>query len=101
MHQKRKSPFLANPAAASPSGATSAAINKLSLRTPVAVREDQKSILQGIAHGGEGYGSEYGSGPSAANADVDKDATFRGPGDSASPAASAMSTRDKGSKRSR
>ena len=57
--------------------------------------KDEKTILQGIAHGGEGYGNEYGSGPGAANGDANTSASPAVPGDSASPAASAMSTRVK------
>jgi hypothetical protein len=83
-------------AATSPTGTISALMDQLPPGTGAAdVTQEEKSILQGIAHGGEGYGNEYGSGPGTANADADKDASPAADGDSASPAASAMATRRK------
>lgn len=58
-----------------------------------AIGADDKKVLQSIAHGAEGFGSEYGSGPGAANADPDSYSSPPVPGDSASPAASALATR--------
>ena len=63
--------------------------------------KEELPILQGIAHGGEGYGSEYGSGPGAANADAAMDTAIAITGDSSSPAASAMTTRPKQAKQLR
>jgi hypothetical protein len=83
-------------AAASPTGTISAVMDQLPPGTSATdVTKEERPILQGIAHGGEGYGNEYGSGPGAANADAGSDASPAVPGDSASPAASAMTTMQK------
>jgi hypothetical protein len=83
-------------AASSPGGTVSEVMDQLPPdRTAPSPGKDEKSILQGIAHGAEGYGNEYGSGPGVANADAGSPAVPAVPGDSASPAASALSTRHK------
>lgn len=61
--------------------------------TGTAIGGEDKKVLQGIAHGAEGFGNEYGSGPGVANADPNAHTSPPIPGDSASPAASAMTTR--------
>jgi hypothetical protein len=78
-------------AAQSQTGTVSAVMDQLAPGTsPDDMTKDEKPILQGIAHGGEGYGNEYGSGPGVANADASQAVPSAEPGDSASPAASAM-----------
>jgi hypothetical protein len=80
-------------AATSPTGTVSTVMDELPPGTGSAdVTNEEKKILQGIAHGGEGYGNEYGAGPGAANADPLNHLSPAIPGDSSSPAASAMTT---------
>jgi hypothetical protein len=80
-------------AATLPTGTVSAVMEELSPAVGASnLTKEEKPILQAIAHGGEGYGSEYGSGPGASNADPATTASPRTLGDSASPAASAMTT---------
>lgn len=81
-------------AASSATGTISAVMDQLPAKSSdggITVKEE--NILEGIAHGAEGYGSEYGSGPSVANAEARKEPSPAVAGDSASPAASALTTR--------
>ncbi len=80
-------------ATTSPTGTISAVMKQLPSGAGADdVTKEEKQILQGIAHGGEGYGHEYGSGPGVANAEATAVSPTAVPGDSASPAASAMTT---------
>lgn len=81
-------------AASGPEGAIPTIVEQLeSNAIPSDIPEAEKQVLQQIAHGGEGYGNSYGSGPAAPDLDPPDPHAEMTEGDSASPAASALSTR--------